>query len=209
MSTEKAITNFQNQADAVLDEQASAIVKACTGNANFTFTGGALTNATSAQGDYHTKLAASAGGGVAATTAKDLAKTVLENDLHLLALQVNLQANGDITKLQSSAIPLVAHGTPQQMPVPANLQIKQTDVSGSFLVSVDVPNVHDHGTLFAIAPITSTDTNPNDWKMYHANGHSRTIKGLTAGTSYRICAAFKGADDADLVFCAPITKMVV
>ena len=211
MSSQKVITNFTGLTDGQLDETSSTIIHDCTGNANFTFTGGALTNAAAAQTDYHTKLAAVALGGAMAVTAKDLAKTVLTNDLHILALQVNLQANGDITKLQSSGFPLAQQGSSQTMPVPTGSKVDYNNVSGSVDISVNKPNVSDHGTIFAYwdSSLGAYPQNPYDWKVRHANGHSFTLTGLTVGTVYVFCCAYKGKDTDAMIWGDRISKMVV
>jgi len=148
-------------------------------------------------------------GGVQAVTLKDIAKKVLTDDLHVLALQVNLQAGGDVAKLQSSGIPLALKPSAQVMPVPTGLQVQQNDVSGSVTVNIDVPNVSHHGTLFAYTLAANAPANANDWKQKHANGHSIALNGLTPGTSYQFAAAYKGRDEVDLIWCPAIAKMVV
>jgi hypothetical protein len=211
MPTNKVITNFQNINDALLNETSSTIIHDCTGNVNFTFTGGALTAATAAQTDYHNKLAAVALGGTMAVTAKDLAKTVLTNALQILALQVNLQANGDITKLQSSGIPLVQQGSSQTMPVPTGAKVDYNNVSGSVDVSVSKPNVSDHGTIFAYwdTSLGAYPQNPYNWRVRHANGHSFTLTDLTVGTVYVFCCAYKGKDTDALIWGDRISKMII
>jgi len=209
MSTQKTITNFLNFTEAELSELASTVIHNCTGNANFNFTGNSMANLTGASGDFNDTLGAVPTGGPQAVTVKDIAKKVLTDALHVVALQVNLQAEGDVAKLQSSGIPLVQKGTAQVMTVPTGLQVQLTDVSGSVNISVDVPAVTDHGTLFAYTLAANAPANANDWKHKHANGHSLTIGGLAAGSNYQFAAAYKGRDEDDLIWCPAITKMVV
>lgn len=209
MTTQKTITNFTHFSEANLSELAATVIQNCTGNANFTFTGNALADVTAAAADFNTKMANVTTGGPTAVTVKDIAKKVLTDALHVVALQVNLQANNDVAKLQSSGIPLVQHGTAQVMPVPTGLQVQLTDVSGSVNISVDVPAVSHHGTLFAYTPAANAPASANDWKHKHGNGHSFTLSGLTAGSTYQFAAAYKGRDEDDLIWCPAITKMVV
>ena len=209
MSNEKVIINFIHFAEADLNELASTVVKNCTGNVNFTFTGGALVNVTAAATTFSSKLSAVPTGTPQAVVEKDIAKKVLTDALHILALQVNLLANNDKAKLESSGIPLVAKGSTQVMPIPTGLQVKLSDVSGSVNISVDVPNVSHHGTLFAYTLAANAPANPEEWKLKHANGHSFTLSGLTPGSNYQFTAAYKGNDAEDLIWCPAITKMVV
>ena len=204
----KVKTGYTDLSDAELDETSSTIVKDCTGNANFTFTT-EVTKATSAQTDYHNKLALVALGGPLATAAKNEARGILEGALRVLCTQVNIQANGNETKLKSSGAPLDKESEIAAMPVPTGLKVKQLNVSGSVKVSVDVPAVHDHGTIFAYTLVSNPDNDINNWKNTHANKHSLDISGLTRGAEYRFSAAYKGQDGVALVWCPPIVMMVV
>lgn len=204
----KVKINYSDLNDAELDETSSTIVKDCTGNPNFTFTT-ELTKATAAQTDYHNKLALVALGGPLATAAKNEARGVLETALRVLCTQINLQGNGNEGKLKSSGAPLVKEATNEPMPVPTGMAVKQTNVSGTVKVSVDVPDVHDHGTIFAYTLSASAAPNINDWKNTHANKHSMDISGLTRGSEYSFSAAYKGKDEQPLVWCPAITMMVV
>jgi hypothetical protein len=144
-----------------------------------------------------------------ATTDKNTARATLEATLNILCKQINLQANGDLKKLQSSGAPLAKTPEHHDMPVPTGLVAAYNDVSGSMDLKVDKPKVTDHGTMFIYAPAATAPANKNDWKMVHSNGHSTTIKGLTPGQNYSLSAAYKGKDGVDLIFAPAITKMAV
>lgn len=203
------IIDFSRTTDAQLDATALTILNSCTGNSNFVFNTNVLPDATAAQTDYHNKLAAVALGGPIAVTAKNVARGILENNLRIVCTQVNLQANGDLGKLQSSGAPLAKTPGSHDMPIPTGLSIQYNNIPGSVDVSVDKPNVSDHGTLFAYTLAAIAPANTNDWKNIHANGHKLTINGLTAGQTYQFSAAYKGKDGEDLIWAPAITKMVV
>jgi hypothetical protein len=207
MRKEKVITNFDGFADVELDDAASKANTALTGNANFTFTGTVFTDFTGAATSYHSKMAALATGGRQAVIAKDIAKEILKAKFSAVAKEVNRQANGDLGKLNSSGIDLAKQPIHQQQQQPVGLQVKNGNGT-DMLLSVNTGSVANHGCIFAYTPATNTDPNPNNWTIKHSNGHSITIKGLTAGTAYLFTVAYKGADDEDLVFAPPVNKIV-
>jgi hypothetical protein len=204
----KVKINFSDLSDAELDQIGNDIVKGCTGNANFIFTS-ELTKATTARDDYHTKLSLVPLGGPVATANKNESRVTFENALRVLCTQVNLQSGGVESKAKSSGAPLYKETEVVPMPVPTGLKVKQLNVSGSVKVSVDVPTVHDHGTIFAWTLAASADANINNWKNTHSNKHSLDISGLTRGGEYSFSAAYKGKDGDALAWCPAITIMVV
>lgn len=209
MSTAKIRIDYSSDTDSELDAHSSAIVKGCTGNTNFVFTGAALANVTLAQSDYHGKSALIATGNTGSVAAKDAAREVLLDDLRIICTQANLQANGDLVKLKSTGAPLNKEPSSSIMPVPTDMEVKYNDVSGSVHISVDKPNVSDHGTMFAYTLAADAPADINDWKIRHSNGHSLTLKGMTSKQDYKFAAAYKGLDDDELIWCAVITKLVV
>ena len=207
MSANRAITNFENENDDEIVTTSNSAIAGLTGNANFTFTT-QLSDVVSAEATYVTKLGLVATGGSTAVTAKDIAKGVLETKLAVLAKAVNLQANGDLGKLQSSGLPLVKLPVHNNMGVPANLKVARTNIAGNMEVSVDKPIYGTHGTIFAFwkPSLGPTPANINDWFFRHSNGLSFTITGLTPNTSYPFAAAYKGNDNEPLVWTAITTK---
>jgi len=205
MSKNKLITNYYKYTDADLDVAASTAVTDLTGNANFTFNNGELTTLTAATTKYHNTLAALATGGTAAVIEKNAARTDLLNALNVIATQINLQANGDLLKLETTGMALVAQPQRRVEPMPGNLYVENGNGSDLF-VSVDVSPAGDNGTLFAYTPVSNTVADPALWTIKTSNGHSVTIKGLISGTQYKITAAYKGNDDDDPVWAPVITK---
>jgi hypothetical protein len=203
------ITDFSVATDPQLDVIAQTIVTSSTGNGNFSFTDDALQNVAASQNDFHVKLADVALGGPMAITAKNEARAALLINLRVVCRQINLQANGDLGKLQSSGAPLAKTRSSHDMPMPTGLSIKYNNISGSVDVSVDKPSVSDHGTLFAYTLVASAAADVNDWKNLHANGHSLTINALTAGQTYQFSAAYKGKDTEKLIWAPAVAKMVV
>ena len=205
MSKDKIISNFSRLSDAELNVQATSIAACLTNNNSFTFANGEVAALTAATTKFYNKLAALTAGSVGAVAEKNAARADLIVLLSTIAIQVNLQANGDLVKLQSSGFPLVKHPERRVQPVPSNLKVVNGN-NGEMLASVDNSAVGDNGTIFAYTPATNTVTDANLWMLKHANKHSITIKGLTPGVAYKFTAAYKGNDDDDLVWADPITK---
>ena len=201
----KVLTNYARYTDPNLDVTGESGSKGLTGNAYFTFTNGELTGLTANATTFHNKMALLANGGPAAVIEKNTARANLLQSLNIVALQVNIQANGDLLKLQSSGLPLASQPQHHQQPAPGNLKVVIGN-NGDLLVSVDKSPESDNGTVFAYTPVSNTENDPNLWTLKPVNGHSATIKGLTAGIGFKISAAYKGNDNDDLVWAPPITK---
>ena len=209
MSKAKIITSYKTYSDADLDSTTNAGIKGTTGNAAFTFTKGELTDVVTAYGAYHAAEAAVATGNKAAITAKDAARKVLEEKLGILCPSINLQANGDLGKLQSTGFPIAKEGSHQVMGLPINFKAERGSNAGEMVLSADKPSYSDHGMVFAFwNPVYGeAPKSLDDWFHRSCNGHGLIIKNLKPGTSYPFAAAYKGADSDDLVWSAVVTKM--
>lgn len=205
MNKSKVITSYVRYADADLDVLAGGTVKSLTGNANFTFTGTELTALTAAETAYHSKLILVATGGPAAIIEKNTARADLLTAMNVMAIQVNLQANGDLLKLQSSGLPLVKQPQYHSQPIPTGLVI-DNGTNGDLKVKVDSSPVGDNGVVFAYTPATNTITDPNQWTLKPVNSHSIVLKALTPSVGYKVTAAYKGNDIDELVWAPPTTK---
>ncbi|MEI6628528.1 MAG: hypothetical protein WCN27_03900, partial [Alphaproteobacteria bacterium] len=185
----------------------NSAIAGLTGNANFTFTT-QLSDLVTAEAVYVTKLGLVATGGNTAVTVKDTAKGVVEGKLAVAAKAVNLQANGDLAKLQSSGLPLVKLPVHNNMGVPANFDVERDNIAGYMKVSVDTPIYGTHGTIIAFwkPELGPTPANINDWFFRHSNGHSYTITGLRPNVPYPFAAAYKGNDNEPLVWTAIMIK---
>lgn len=207
MRKQKIITDFSNYTEADLDVAAANAVKGLTGNTNFTFAGSLLKDFQDDAITYHDSLAALATGGKTAVTTKNAARETLLNSFSAIAVVVNQQADGDLAKLQSSGIALTEQPKYLPQPIPINFRVDNGN-NGAINVAVDKSTVTDHGTVFAYTPVANAPSDINLWTLKPVNGHSAVIKGLPAGVAYLFSAAYKGRDDEDLVWAAPITKYV-
>jgi len=207
MDAIKVITNFSPFADAELDKEALNAVKACTGNANFKFSGTSLADFTTAENDYHEAMGNIKTGDHQAITAKNNAREVLEKTFSAIAKQVNDQSGGDLLILESSSITLAKTPEHHQQPQPSNFKIANSD-NGTMRVSVKKSPVGSHGVVFAYTPVTGAPADINKWTLQPSTKRSAVIKGLTGGIHYFFAAAYKGLDTEDLVWTLPIDKIV-
>jgi hypothetical protein len=203
----KVITEFSDFKDAELDVEAAKGVKGLTGNKDFTFAGNELKDFTNDSADFHKCMSELATGGKIAVTAKNTTRSKLEASYSEVAVIVNLQANGDLAKLQGSGIPLTKQPKYDSQSIPVNFRV-ENGANGVINVAVDRAPVSDHGTVFAYTPVANAPSDINLWTLKPVNGHSAVIKGLPAGVPYLFSAAYKGRDDEDFVWAAPITKYI-
>jgi hypothetical protein len=204
---EKVITNFDNQKDDEILVTATSAITALTGNADFTFTT-QLTDLVTAKTNYATKLGLVATGNKQSVTNKDDDKVILGTKLSVAGVSVNLQAGGNLSKLQGSGLPLAIIGSHHSLNAPTGFGITRGNIAGNMDMKVDKPIVTTHGTIFAFwkTSLGATPANINDWFFRHSNGHSLTITGLTPNTPYPFAAAYKGNDTDPLVWSS-ITTM--
>ena len=210
MSTSKVITNFENLTDDALDLTATSIITGCTANPAFVFAPpAAIANLATTQANYHTALAAVTSGNHGAVSAKETARIALQKAMSNICQQINTQAAGNLAKLQTTGAPLAKTPVHQPMTVPLGFVVKHGKISGSVVASVEKPSVSDHGTVFVYTLVANINTDPNTWRFAVSTGHSRTIKGLTAGQTYAFTCAYIGLDTEDLVWCPAVSLLVV
>ncbi len=207
MRKNRVITDFSDATDADLSLAASNAVKGLTGNASFNFTGNIFKDLEGNATDYYSSLSGLLTGGKSAVITKNAVREALLKSLNEVAIVVNQQADGDLLKLQSSGITLAEQPSYDQQPMPINFRVENGN-NGAINVAVDKSTVTDHGTVFAYTPVTGAVADINGWTLKPVNGHSAVIKGLPAGVAYLFSAAYKGRDNDDLVWAAPITKYV-
>ncbi len=203
----RVITGFTHHKDGALDLAAAKALTGLKGNGNFSFAGTSFTDFETAANAYHGWRGSLATGGKPAVAEKNEARKTLIPLFSAIAVAVNLQAGGNLEKLQTSGIRLAKHKQHHQQPLPVNLKVGY-GFNGGMLVSVAKSPVGDRGTVFAYTPVTNTSTNPNSWTLHPSNGHKAVISGLPAGAEYFFTAAYKGRDKDALVWAPPVRKFV-
>ena len=124
MNQNRAIEDFTGNKDDEIVTIATSVIEGLTTNPNFIFTT-QLTDLVSAVSTYSTKLGLVKTGNNTAATAKDNAKVIVEVKLAVISRAVNLQAHGDLIKLQSSGLPLVKLPSHHFMEPPIHFKVER------------------------------------------------------------------------------------
>ena len=205
----KVIINIEEKGDDEISTTVGAAIEGITGNSSFTMVA-QLAALVTAKGAYDPALAACAHGNEADTDLKNTKKALLVNAYRVVAVQVNVQANGDRIKALSSGCELEKEGSRQVMGEVINFKVAAGSVAGYMDFSADKPKTFStHGTIFAYwdPALGPTPADKNKWFQRHSNGVSLTIAGFTPGVTYPFASAYKGLDTDVLVWTATMNKM--
>jgi hypothetical protein len=194
MAQPKVIIDYTDVLEGELDNQGQAIFNSLVNNPYFTWANneiGQLQNLVTA---YGVAYEASRNGTKANTVAKDDARKARLAHLRLMALQVNLQANGDKLKLETSGFTLAKESAKVGvLPKPTGFKVKSGSNSGDFAVEVDA-NSSANVYLFYFTP-TPASTNLNDWRLVPSNKLKANISGFTPGKQYECKCGYKGSEE--------------
>jgi hypothetical protein len=135
-------------------------------------------------------------------TAKKEAKKVLTSQMRDLAIEANVQSQGDLGKLQTTAFKLAKERAPiGTLPKPTGFKVKSGENSGELLAMVDAYKDADM-YFFYIAQVPVPE-NIDNWRLVPSTSCKKTIKGLIPGKQYELKCAYKGASE-ELIFSDPI-----
>ena len=205
----KVVIDISHKTDDEISTTVGAAIAGITGNSSFTMVA-QLAALVTAKAAYDPALAACAHGDEADTDLKNTKKALLVNAYRIVAVQVNVQANGDRVKALSSGCELEKDGSHQVMGDVVNFKASASKVAGSMDLSVDKPTTFStHGTVFAYWDVAlgATPADKNKWFQRQSNGNSLTITGFTPGVTYPFAAAYKGLDTDPLIWSNTINKM--
>ena len=194
MAQAKVIIDYKDVLEGELDNQGQAIFNSLTNNPNFTWANNELVTLQTLVTAYGVAYEASRNGTKANTVAKDDARKALLAQMRLMALQVNLQANGDRLKLESSGFTLVKESTKVGvLPKPTGFKVKSGSNSGDFAVEVDAnSSANVYLFYFMIAPGSA---NINDWRLIASNKRKINVSGFSPGKQYECKCAYKGSEE--------------
>ena len=136
-------SNFNNLSDPKFVGQVQQIIDAMTGNTAFPepwpATVPSLAQIQTDLAAYLSVLTATAGGDKSRIVERQGARSKVQNDLALLAFQLQLTAQGDATLLASTGFPLRQRAprtqNPEPPPPPAVIKLSRGAVSGTLVVS--------------------------------------------------------------------------
>ena len=141
----KLIIAFDRLNEPDFDAKAELINTSLTGNANFSLPWPAyvpqLADITTARTNYHTLYDAAKGGDSVKISARGVARTTLTGLLKKLAPYLELVANGDVAKLQTTGYDLrhdiVQSREEHPLAAPAHFTFERGEVSGTMVASAD------------------------------------------------------------------------
>src|SRR5665647_540940 len=187
------IIDYSKESDSSIDNFADLVYKSLNPNLNFTWKADVMTTFKSDTETYRTKLQLAKSGNSADIAAKNAARKELLNDIHDIAMEVNLQADGDEVKLKSSGL-VMAKVKAKKGPLekPRNLKVKTGANSGDFLCSVEA---NADATMYNF--YTAPEPAPaaiEEWRLTPSTTHSKNITGFKPGTQYAVKCAYQGTD---------------
>jgi hypothetical protein len=202
MAKSFVIIDYSRDTDLELDVFAQNVYTALNPNPNFTWGETVMRNFQSNITAYRTALEKAQNGTPAETARKNAARKVLVVDLKNIALEVNIQANGDLLKLQSSGLRLAkTRSKVGILPKPTGFTVRSGGNSGDLLCIVDThPNALSYNFYSAPAP---SPASINDWRLTPSTTHKKNIAGFTPGKQYELKCAYQGSEET-LVYSDPV-----
>lgn len=194
MTRHEVCTDYSKLSDSELPIRARSVYSSLTGNPNFTFEAEVIPNLKVINTDYETKLTKAQNGTSADIIAKNASRRVLSDALREIALEVNRQAKGDLSKLQTTGFTIAKDnkkvGT---LPKPEGLKVTGGENIGDVLVSVDA-NSNANVYNFYSAPVPAP-ANMTEWRLTPSTTRKKNISGFTPGKEYEFRCAYQGADE--------------
>lgn len=188
MTRPKLSLGFGRLGDYALLSLANHIVLSLTGNANFPTTNPTLVTVQAAIDDFYLALTNVLRFNPATYTVKRAKRAVLVNVLQQLGLDIELQADGNMQKLQTSGFKLwQAWQRVGVLPAASITKLTQGPAKGSLkVVATAVKNAQSYQFQYALTPLTK-DT---EWKTFVSTRREAVLTGLTQGAEYgiRVCA---------------------
>jgi hypothetical protein len=187
----KLIIAFDRLSESAFDAKADLIYNSLDGNANFPLPWPAyvpqLTDIGTAFNNYHTLFEAAQSGDSLKISARTTARDTLTGMLKKLAPYLELVADGDVTKLQSTGYDLrhdIVQGTANNpLPAPPNFTFARGDISGTMVASAD--SLAGAGS-YELSTCTGDPAVEANWKDQGTFLHCSNIvvSGYTPGTIY-------------------------
>lgn len=193
MRKPKAIVNFAKVKENDLVESAQRILNKMAKNAHFKTPIPALEVIQKALSDYSAALVNCMDGTKEDTAFKNAKRLVLDTYLSTLGGYVNIIADGDLVKLDSSGFQISKQ--PEHIGIldaPAYLHVEYGKNSGEVNIDMGiVAKATDYVVLYAISPAPSSDAEYYSQLFSKSKG---TIKGLESGKKYVFKAAATSAE---------------
>ena len=209
MKTQKAIISFAKTKDHELTDLAQAIANKMTNNIHFSTPTISLSDLQAAIDAYSDALIQTQSGSKADTVTKNTYRLTLENDLSRLGAYVNLIADGDLLKLQSSGFPLSKLPEPIGILEAPILTVHYGDNPGEMGIEISpIPKASGYIVLYAPTPAPADN---NDWNSKVLSSAKGILTHLKSETKYiyKAAAISSEANKMDIYnFSTPVEKIV-
>jgi hypothetical protein len=192
MATLKVIVGFSGLRDDDLDTKASSVIKAMTGNINYTTPVPTLAIMQTTLTAYEVALTASANGNPEKTAVKDQKRRDLEAVLKQLGTYVQLNCKNDLGILLSSGFDAGKNATPVGiLPKPENFKVENGPNAGTAKLSLDkIRGASSYRFEFVSSPVTGASV----WAVNVGTARTNIVDGLISGQQYAFRVAGIGAD---------------
>ncbi|WP_320052268.1 hypothetical protein [uncultured Acetobacteroides sp.] len=194
MSKRDVIINYFRMSDYELSTFSQNVSKKLTGNVNFKFDAATLTMLDERTTTYVGSLVKARSGAPHDITEKNVQKELVCACLHDIAMEVNVQAKGDIVKLQSSGFNLPKEPKKKGvLPKPTKFKVASGTNKGDLLCEVN-SNPDAFVYNFYSAPVPAPE-NINEWRLTPSSTRKKNISGFTPGKEYELKCAYQGSED--------------
>jgi hypothetical protein len=187
MRTQKALINFSKTKDNDLSNTAQNIVNKMSLNPYFTDPQPPLATLQDAINAYTTALVKAKDGSKEDTANKNACRLTLESTLFSLGNYVNLIAETDLVKLDSSGFPVSKVPEPIGILPAPSLTVGYGKNPGELTIDIDVvPKASGYIVLYSQSPAPAENT---EWYQILLSTSKGMLIHLTSGTKYVIKAA--------------------
>jgi hypothetical protein len=194
MARQEVIISYHKSSDGELSPMVSNVILKLTGNVNFKIEVERLGTTKEYLTDFDKKVVKARNGTSQDIAEKNASKKQLCDFIRNIAIDVNLQANGDSLKLQSTGFTLAKERKRVGvLDKPKNFKVKGGANQGDFLLEVDV---NKNATIynFYAAPVPAP-ANINEWRVIPSTSHKKNISGFTPGKEYELKCAYQGSEE--------------
>lgn len=187
-------TSYTRVPDSGLLVSSQKILASLSGNLLFVWDETTLPTFKRHLDDFTEKLITAKSRNPAAICQKNMARMMLLNDLRLIAMQVNIQADGDLNMLLSSGFPACKERLPIGMlDKPTGFKVVSGSNRGELVCSVGTcSTARMYCFFYAEAPATNS---VHQWNSVLSSTRKKRIVGLTPGKLYEFRCAYKGSVD--------------
>ena len=193
MPTYKVITSYAHESDMDIEAIAKSAVANLRDNSNFVWQNGEVKTLEENFANYSASLISANKGGQVEVANKNAQRKLVLGALSVIGNGVNLQANGDLLKLQTSGLTLAKLPVPVgPLPKPTGFKVVSGANSGEFLCTVDAnKDASIYQFYWAAVPAPA---NIADWHQVSSTVRKKLMTGFTPGTQYALRCAYQGSD---------------